>query len=142
MTKTTTNATTNATKEVKNIKFKVSQSKKELVITVPLADFEMSKMVQSDLSENELTKNGNYLVASSRGWESIKLEGFEHIGFSLSATAKKKAVDETKRALETKKVATEVQSESKQAAMPEMDPEMAEAFKVFLTMYKAMGKAK
>lgn len=137
MTTTTTAATT---KEVKNIKFKVSQAKKELVITIPLAEYELSKMVASDLSKEELTKNGNYLVASTRTWESITLEGFEHIGFNLSATAKKKVIDEKKRAIESAKVAKEIVSEQSKK-VPAMDIDMDE-FEEFLEYkkWKAMMK--
>lgn len=135
-----TNATVTATKEVKNVKFKVNAAKKELTITIPLADFEQSKMVSSDLSKHELTKNGNYLVASTRGWESITLEGFEHVGFSISATAKKKVIDDQKRLAENRTVAKEIQAERTQA--PAMDMTEYQEFLEFKQWKAMMSKAK
>lgn len=141
---TSTNTTTKAVKEPTNLKVRVNKAKKELVITVPLERFEMSTMVEANLDKYEETSNGNYIVGSTNGWEKIDLEGFEHIAFSMSATAKKKAVTEEKTRIDTlanqSKVAKEALTEMKSDA-PTMDMQEYQEFLEFKKWKSMMNAA-
>lgn len=134
---------TTAKQEAMNVMVKVN-AKDELVITVPLKDFKMSKMVNIDLSSYELTKNDNFLVGSTRGWEKVSKEDYEHIAFSFSATAKKKVVMEEKTRIETmanqRQVASEALAESKGA--PAMDMQEYQEFLEFKKWKAMMNQAK
>lgn len=139
---TSTNTTKSTTKQApSNMKIKVT--KDELLIAVPLKEFKMGVMIEADLSKYATTSNGNYLFGSTHGWEKLQAEGYEHLAFSFSGTAKKKAVDEEKNRVETlanqSKVAKEALAEMKSDA-PAMDMQEYQEFLEF-KKWKAMMMA-
>ncbi|MGA4519216.1 hypothetical protein ACPA0F_18320 [Solibacillus silvestris] len=140
---TSTNTTAKQGKQAPtNMKIKVNANH-DIVITIPGKHLRMSSMVEADLSTFETTSNGNYLCASTHGWEKMLAEEFRHLAFTVSMTGKKKLVDEEKNRIETlanqAKVAKEALAEMKSDA-PAMDMQEYQEFLEF-KKWKAMMNA-
>lgn len=100
-----------------NMKVRVN-SKNELVVTIPLAEFEHDKLVNGGLSKVEekygVTKNGNVLLGASYDYISVEKPGYEHVKFNMSAVSsnrdiKQEIADNAKKA-EMKALADSVPS--------------------------------
>lgn len=148
MTKTTTNTTKSAKKEPVNVHVKFDSKREKVVIEIPASRFKMSTMVEANLDEYETTANGNFIVGTTSGYDSIKAEGFEHIGFTVSAVAKKKLVMEERTRIETmakqREMATEALAESKAKAAGDVvtmtKAEYDEIMALKELMQKVLGK--
>ena len=146
MTKTT-NTTKAAKKEPINVHVKFDSKREKLVLEIPVARFKMSTMAEANLELFDTTSNGNFVVSTTSGYDSIKAEGFEHIGFTFSAVAKKRAVLDERDKIRIKKanaeLAAEVQADREaKAKAPAIDMDDYEEFLEYKKWKAARAAAK
>lgn len=141
----TTNTTKGAKKEPVNVHVKFDSKREKIVIEIPVARFKMGTMVEANLDGYDTTSNGNFVVGTTSGYDSIKAEGFEHIGFTVSAVAKKKPVMEERTRIETmanqRALSTEALAERKSEA-PAFDMQEYQEFLEFKAWKAQMASVK